>query len=120
MIPAALKRAIAQQHSALNEFVKGNIAPWNQICSQADDATIIGGWGGFEKGWSAQVEKRYAWAASRFKGADGHVQVENISLIATPELAYSVDIERSRVRLAGTEQFARDPARAGTDGRRAR
>jgi hypothetical protein len=59
MIPAALKRAIAQQHSALNEFVKGNVAPWNQICSQADDATIIGGWGGFEKGWSAQVEKRY-------------------------------------------------------------
>jgi hypothetical protein len=46
-----------------------------------------------------------AWAASRFKCADGHVQVENISLIATPELAYSVDIERSRVRLAGTEQF---------------
>ena len=58
-------------------------------------------------------------AGSRFKGADGHVQVENISLIATPALAYSVDIERSHVRLAGTEQFARDPARAGTDGRRA-
>ena len=49
--------------------------------------TIIGAWGGFEKGWDAQVEKA---AAARFKGAEGQATFENVSLVVTPELAYSV------------------------------
>ena len=48
-----------------------------------------------------QVEKRYEWAAARFEG--GEVHFEDISLVVTPELAYSVAIERSQVRLAGIE-----------------
>jgi ketosteroid isomerase-like protein len=105
MLPNGSKEAIARQHVALNEFVRGNVAPWNDICSQADDVTIVGGWGGFERGWLAEVGKRYAWAATRFTGAEGEVQVENVALIATPELAYSVDIERSRVKLRGSTDF---------------
>jgi ketosteroid isomerase-like protein len=106
VIPPALKQAISRQHDALSAFVTGNVAPWIEICSHAEDATIIGGWGGHEKGWSTQVKARYEWAAARFKGAEGEVKVENLSLVVTPDLAYSVDIERSRVRLQGSDEFA--------------
>jgi ketosteroid isomerase-like protein len=100
-IPEALKQAIVQHHSATNEFLKGNVLPWKEMCSHRDDVTIIGGWGGYERGWIEQVEKRYEWAAARFEG--GEVHFENISLVVAPELAYSVDIERSNVRLSGKE-----------------
>ena len=100
-VPEALKQAIEQCHSATTEFLKGNVLPWKEMCSHRDDVTIIGGWGGYERGWIQQVERRYEWAAARFEG--GEVHFENISLVATPELAYSVDIERSQVRLSGRE-----------------
>jgi ketosteroid isomerase-like protein len=105
-IPEALARAIALHRDALNEFVKGNTARWKQHCSHQDDVTIVGAWGGFEKGWAAEVEKRYDWAARRFIGSERGVELENISLVATPELAYSVDIERARVRVGGNDHLA--------------
>jgi ketosteroid isomerase-like protein len=105
-IPDTLARAIAVHRDAWNEFAKGNAGPWKQHCSHRDDVTIVGAWGGFEKGWAAQVEKRYEWAAGRFKGSEGSVELENISLVVTAELAYSVDIERARVRVAGKDHLA--------------
>lgn len=105
-IPEALALAIAAHRQALNEFVKGNVGPWKQHCSHWDDVTIVGAWGGFEKGWAAQVVRRYEWAAGRFMGSESGVELENISLIVTPELAYSVDIERARVRVAGKGHLA--------------
>ena len=105
-IPEALARAIALHRNALNEFVKSNAAPWKQHCSHRDDVTIVGAWGGFEKGWAAQVEKRYNWAAGRFMGSERGVELENISLVVTPELAYSVDIERARVQVTGKDHLA--------------
>jgi ketosteroid isomerase-like protein len=98
-VPEALKQAIEQHHSTSNEFLKGNVLPWKEMCSHRDDVTIVGGWGGYERGWIEQVEKRIEWAAARFEG--GEVHFENISLVVTPELAYSVDIERMHVRLTG-------------------
>jgi ketosteroid isomerase-like protein len=100
-MPKTLKQAIEQHHSASKDFLNGNVAPLKKMCSHRDDVTIIGGWGGYERGWTEQVEKRYEWAAARFRGGD--VEFENISLVVTPELAYSVDIERFKVRLSGRE-----------------
>jgi ketosteroid isomerase-like protein len=101
---ADLQEAILRYHSAQKEFVQGNPQPFKDICSHAEDVTIMGGWGGFEKGWAAQVEKRYDWASARFNSADDERQVENVSLVVTPEMAYSVDIERTRIRLANTTE----------------
>lgn len=105
-IPAGLARALEQHRDAWNEFAKGNAAPWKAHCSHRDDVTIIGAWGGFEMGWAAQVEKRYEWAANRFKGSQRGVDIDNISLVVTPELAYSVDIERARVRVGDNDHLA--------------
>jgi ketosteroid isomerase-like protein len=101
---ADLHETIAKYRLAQEEFEKGNPQPFKDICSHADDVTIMGGFGGFEKGWSAQVEKRYDWASAQFAGgvSERH-DVENISLIVTPELAYSVDIERTKFRPANAQ-----------------
>ena len=96
--------AITLYHLAQKEFVKGNPQPLKDICSHADDVTVLGGYGGFEKGWSAQVEKRYDWASARFNSTEDERRVENISLVVTSEMAYSVDIERTKIRLANTDE----------------
>ena len=105
-VPEALKQAIEQRYSATNEFLRGNVLPWKKMCSHSEDVTIVGGWGGYERGWTEQVEKRYEWAAARAGATlrlEGEIHFEGISLVVTPELAYSVDIERSSVRLSGKE-----------------
>jgi ketosteroid isomerase-like protein len=102
---ADIQQTIAKYRLAQEEFEKGNPQPFKDICSHADDVTILGGFGGFEKGWNAQVEKRYDWASARFKGGESQRHdVENISLVVTPELAYSVDIERTRFRAANAQE----------------
>jgi ketosteroid isomerase-like protein len=103
-IPNELTLAIKRHQAAFNAFLGGDPRLWKEHCSKHDDVTIIGAWGGFEKGWAAQVEARYEWAASRFRGIEGEATFETISLIVTSELAYSVDIERARVRLAGRDE----------------
>jgi ketosteroid isomerase-like protein len=104
MAASDLQLTIAQYHSAQKEFVKGNPQPLKDVCSHTSDVTILGGWGGFEKGWVEQVERRYDWASARFSSDEDQRQIENISLVATPEMAYSVDIERSKIRLANSQQ----------------
>ena len=99
-------KAIEQYHQAQKEFVRGNPQPFKALCSHADDVTIIGGWGGVEKGWNAQVEKRYDWASARFATDDDERRVENISTVVTPGMAYTVDIERTKIRLAGAQEAA--------------
>jgi ketosteroid isomerase-like protein len=104
-IPADLQRLIERYRLAQKEFVRGNPQPFKELCSHADDVTIAGGWGGVEKGWFAQVEKRYDWASARFASDDDDQrQIESISFVATSEMAYAVDIERSKIRLAGSGQ----------------
>ena len=114
MAAGDLQQAIAQYHLAQKEFVKGNPRPFKEVCSHADDVTIMGGWGGFEKGWVAQVEKRYDWASARFASDEDERQIENISLVVTAEMAYSVDIERTTIRLANSQEVRRMALRVTT------
>ena len=103
---ADVQKTIEKYRLAQKEFVKGNPAPFKDVCSHAVDVTILGGWGGFEKGWAAQVEKRYDWASARFAtSGDDERTTENISLVVTPEMAYSVDIERTKIRLANSAEI---------------
>jgi hypothetical protein len=63
-VPEALKLAIEQHHSATSDFLKGNVLPWNKMCSHCDDVTIIGG-GVVTNAAGLRVEKRYELAAAR-------------------------------------------------------
>jgi ketosteroid isomerase-like protein len=117
-LPEDLQVILEQYRRAQKEFVRGNPEPLKAICSHADDVTIIGGMGGAEKGW-ARVEKRYDWASSRFAtNDDDGRQNETISVVASPDMAYAVEIERSKIRLAGSNEIQDQKLRVTTVFRR--
>ena len=94
-------QALERYHSAMRELGKGNAEPLKNMTSHRGDVTVSGGFGGYFRGWE-QVERNMEMAASRFRdGVNG--TFENVTTYATPELAYTVDIERFSARLAGTE-----------------
>lgn len=95
---AGFEHALAQMREAVAAFTNGDIGPWKQICSHADDATLFGDWGGWEHGWAA-LEPRYAWAAARF--VSGDVSFEELSGGVSEDLGYSVWIERYQAHLQG-------------------
>jgi ketosteroid isomerase-like protein len=103
-VPDDLRKTIEEYHRAEVAFQKGNPQPFKDLCSHAEDVTIVGGMGGVEKGW-ARVEKRYDWASSKFASDnDSEPKSEVISLVATPEMAYAVEVERSTVRMAASSE----------------
>ena len=66
---ATFDDAVELMREACRAFINGDIGRWTRICSHADDTSLFGGWGGWERGW-AQLEPRYAWAAARFVSGD--------------------------------------------------
>lgn len=92
----SFRQFLEQMDEATSRFLNGDTSLWKQLCSRADDATIFGGWGGFEQGW-ARLDPKYTWAAARF--ATGELAIEYLVTNVSGNLAYSVALERSRVRL---------------------
>ncbi len=82
--------------------MNGDPTEWLQHVSGGDDVTILGGWGAYEKG-RQPVGARYGWAAARFQPGGARVAVEYLLIVQDGGLAYTVSVERSRVRLAGRE-----------------
>jgi hypothetical protein len=85
--------------AGLHRFVNGDPGPWNEHVSRSANGSILGGFGGYEVG--AQVGARYTWAASQFQESGATVQVEYLSTVVDGDLAYTVSIERSQVRIRG-------------------
>lgn len=102
---STLRAFLRQFERAHDRFINGDARQWRQIASRAPDATIMGGWGGFERG-GRQVAGRYDWAASRFRESGARTRVEYLSAEVSGDLAYTVSIERSRVRLADADTTA--------------
>jgi ketosteroid isomerase-like protein len=97
-------RLIEQYHLALGEFVKGNPKPVKELFSHGEDVSLANPLGPPARGWEqvAQVIER---AASNF--GDGEmVAFEYVAKYVTPELAYSVWLERANVKMGGMEDFA--------------
>lgn len=86
--PAFLDRMDAAQLHLQN----GMSAPYKELWSEADDVTLIGGFGGgIEKGWPA-VSGRLDWAAAQF--SRGRNSIERVQLQASGALGYVVQRER--------------------------
>ena len=86
-------------------FINGDPGPWKANVSQRDDVTLMGGWGIVAHGWK-DTTARYHWAARRFVESDAVLQVDYVSTVVSGDLAYTVAIERSAVRLAETPATA--------------
>ena len=80
------------------QMLRGNDEPLKRLYSHLDDVTVLGGFGGFERGWK-EVGPRLDWAASHF--SNGRFQQEEVSTIVGSDLAMTVTIERYTVRIGG-------------------
>lgn len=86
----------------ISGFLNGDAARWKAIASHRDDVTIMGAWGAAETGW-AEVSPRYDWAAARFQPSGARVHIQYLAIGEHGDFGYTVTIERSSVRVIGTE-----------------
>jgi ketosteroid isomerase-like protein len=99
-----LDKVIEQYNLALGEFVKGNPEPVKQMFSHQEDVTLANPLGPPVRGWE-QVAATIDRAASNFRDGE-FTGFENVVKYVTPELAYIVEIERTKAKVGGREDVA--------------
>lgn len=90
-----------QYHRALETYVLGDSEPVQRLWSTRDDVTLANPLGPPVRGWEA-VREAGDRAASQIRDGEAF-SVESISTYATTDLAYEVNIERSRVKVGGAD-----------------
>jgi SnoaL-like domain len=83
--------AMTELAAAQRDFMNGDATGLQALYSHREDVTVMGGFGGFERGW-AEVGPRLAWAASHFHG--GEYSQQDISAIVGQDAACLVCLER--------------------------
>lgn len=83
--------AMAQLAAAQRDFMNGDATGLQRLYSHRDDVTVMGGFGGFERGWG-EVGPRLAWAASHFHGGD--YSQRDIGVTVGTDVACLVCLER--------------------------
>jgi ketosteroid isomerase-like protein len=91
MLDGSWETAMAQLLTAQRAFMNGDATSLQRLYSHRDDVTVMGGFGGFERGWT-EVGPRLAWAASHFHGGDYSQQ--DISVTLGRDVACLVCLER--------------------------
>lgn len=99
----SLRSFMPRFEAGISRFINGDPSLWKQNASRRDDATIMGAWGAYEQGWS-EVGPRYDWAAARLKESGARVNVEYLASGVSGDLAFTVAIERSEVRLVDQDK----------------
>jgi ketosteroid isomerase-like protein len=98
-----LDQVIERFQRALNEFLKGNPEPNKEMFSHQQDVSLANPFGPPARGWE-QVAATMERAASNLR--DGKiVAFENIAKYVTPELAYTVWLERQQAKVSGREDI---------------
>ena len=99
-----LDQAVEQYHLAAAEFIKGNPEPYKMVFSHQEDVSLANPFGPVARGWE-HVTATMKRAASLYR--DGEVtSFENVATYVTPELAYIVEIERFKIKVAGREEVS--------------
>jgi ketosteroid isomerase-like protein len=92
---------IEQYHLALDEIMKGSADGYKRVYSHQDDVTLANPFGPPARGWD-EVAQTLERAASHY--TDGEATgFENVAKYITPELAYTVEIERCQARVESRE-----------------
>lgn len=94
---SSLQAFLPQFEEGTSRFLNGDPTLWEKNASQGSDVTIMGAWGGYEKGWN-EVGPRYDWVAGQLRESGAKVKVEYLSSGVNGDLAYTVAIERSELR----------------------
>jgi len=98
------------------EITNGNSNVYKSLWSRRDDVTLANPFGSPVRGWEA-VSARLDLAASNYRDGQDY-EFENISTVVTRELAYTVEIERIRTRVGGSNDLTAIAIRATTVFRR--
>jgi ketosteroid isomerase-like protein len=94
-----LDQVIEQCQLALDRFVKGDPEPMKEMFSHREDVSLANPLGPPARGWG-EVSETMDRAASNFE--DGAmVAFEEVAKYMTPELAYTVWLERQQARVRG-------------------
>ena len=91
-----------QYHRALETYILGDSEPVKRLWSRRDDVTLANPLGPPVRGWDA-VRETGDRAASQIRDGEAF-SIESISTYATTDLAYEVNIERSRVKVGGADE----------------
>jgi ketosteroid isomerase-like protein len=103
------KAFINNLETAEEEFVQGRPAAFLALWSHSDDVTLCGGFGGVERGWQ-NVTNRLAWVSANY--TQGARTREEISSFIGTELAYLVQTEVIRARVASQSERSTQELRA--------
>ena len=107
---------LEEYHRAGHEITNGNPEVYKGLYSRRDDVTVANPFGPPVRGWG-EVSKTLDRAAKNYR--DGKiVGFENVSTVITPDLAYTVEIERYRARVGGAEELVPVSLRVTTSFRR--
>ena len=99
-----LDEVMEQYNLALGEFVKGNPEPVKQMFSHQEDVTLANPFGPPVRGWE-QVAETIDRAASNFRDGE-FTGFETVVKYVTHDLAYIVEIERTKAKVGGREDVA--------------
>jgi ketosteroid isomerase-like protein len=93
-----------EYHEAGLEITNGNPTVYKSLYSRRDDVTLANPFGPPVRGWR-EVAATLDRAAENYR--DGEVVgFEKVSAVITADLAYTVEIESYRARVAGADELA--------------
>ena len=104
MLSPDLVEMIERYHRAVDAFVTGDPEPQKKLFSRRDNVTLANPLGPPARGWS-QVEDTLDRAAAVVREGEP-VARERISEDATGDMAYIVEIERTRLKAGGAAEVA--------------
>ena len=98
-----LDQVIEQYQLAVGELLKGNPEPVKKLWSHQEDVSLANPFGPPVRGWE-QAAAGMERAASQYR--DGEiVGFETVAKHVTPELAYTVEVERLKAKVGGREDI---------------
>lgn len=104
MSASDFQQVMERYHEALDVFVTGDPEPVKRLFSRRDDVTLANPLGPPARGWN-EVAEATGRAASQIREGEP-CRYERISEYVTAELAYNVEMERTRAKVGGAEEMA--------------
>ena len=95
---------VERYHRAADEFINGNPEPYKAMFSRRDDVTLGNPFGPVGRGWE-QISGIMERASALYRDGEDFT-AENITTYVTPELAFIVEVERFRTKIAGRDDLS--------------
>jgi ketosteroid isomerase-like protein len=92
---------VEQHHAAVDEFVRGNSKPLEQLYSRRDDVTLGNPFGPFVRGIE-KIATTMERAASYYRDGEA-IGFDLVAKEVTPDLAFIVEVERFSSKIGGSE-----------------